>query len=115
MSRRWLLVALTSGFKLTFGWSVTSRKRWNSAMALSASCSRTPEEPPLRSPVVVPRHLAIIPDGNGRWAEERGLPRAYGHVVGAERIKEVTLDLAFLNEATLDATLSKSIELRTLS
>ena len=108
MSRIWLLAALTSGFRLTFGWLVTSQKRWIPPLALSASRSRTPEEPPLRSPVV-PRHLAIIPDGNGRWAEERGLPRAYGHVVGAERIKEVVPDLTLLNEATL----SKSIELRT--
>ena len=35
-------------------------------------------------------HIAIIMDGNGRWAKERGLPRAEGHRVGAESIREVT-------------------------
>ncbi|NLN50964.1 MAG: di-trans,poly-cis-decaprenylcistransferase [Acholeplasmataceae bacterium] len=34
----------------------------------------------------VPRHLAIILDGNGRWAKRRGMPRAYGHKVGADNI-----------------------------
>ncbi|MBQ7682436.1 MAG: undecaprenyl diphosphate synthase family protein, partial [Oscillibacter sp.] len=32
----------------------------------------------------MPRHLAIIMDGNGRWATQRGLPRTAGHKVGAE-------------------------------
>jgi undecaprenyl diphosphate synthase len=36
-----------------------------------------------------PRHIAIIMDGNGRWANERNLPRVEGHRVGAERIREV--------------------------
>ena len=35
-------------------------------------------------PLVLPRHVAIIMDGNGRWAAARGLPRAAGHVRGAE-------------------------------
>ncbi|MEO5917419.1 MAG: undecaprenyl diphosphate synthase family protein, partial [Luteolibacter sp.] len=32
----------------------------------------------------IPRHVAIIMDGNGRWAKERGLPRLEGHRAGAE-------------------------------
>jgi len=36
----------------------------------------------------VPRHLAIIMDGNGRWAQARGLPRIEGHRRGVERVKE---------------------------
>jgi undecaprenyl diphosphate synthase len=40
------------------------------------------------SPVVAPRHLAIIMDGNGRWAQARGLPRIEGHRQGVERVKE---------------------------
>ena len=32
----------------------------------------------------LPNHVAIVPDGNGRWAERRGLPRLEGHKVGAE-------------------------------
>ncbi|MBR2723468.1 MAG: undecaprenyl diphosphate synthase family protein, partial [Lentisphaeria bacterium] len=34
----------------------------------------------------IPRHAAIIMDGNGRWATEKGLPRTAGHKAGAERI-----------------------------
>jgi len=37
----------------------------------------------------VPYHLAIIMDGNGRWARERGLPRTAGHREGIKRIKEI--------------------------
>jgi undecaprenyl diphosphate synthase len=37
----------------------------------------------------VPRHIAIIMDGNGRWAQQRGLPRFAGHREGAIRVKEV--------------------------
>jgi undecaprenyl diphosphate synthase len=37
----------------------------------------------------VPRHIAIIMDGNGRWARERGLPRVRGHEEGAESIRAV--------------------------
>lgn len=35
----------------------------------------------------IPRHVAIIMDGNGRWAEQRGLPRAAGHKAGAEAVR----------------------------
>ena len=38
----------------------------------------------------VPRHIAIIMDGNGRWARERGLPRIKGHEQGAESVRAVT-------------------------
>ena len=34
--------------------------------------------------VIVPQHVAIIMDGNGRWARQRGLPRQAGHRAGAE-------------------------------
>ena len=37
----------------------------------------------------VPRHVAIIMDGNGRWAQQRGLPRAAGHRAGTENIRRV--------------------------
>jgi undecaprenyl diphosphate synthase len=35
----------------------------------------------------IPRHVAIIMDGNGRWAKQRGLPRAAGHRAGAEAVR----------------------------
>ena len=37
---------------------------------------------------VAPRHVAIIMDGNGRWAEQRGLPRVAGHRAGAEAVRK---------------------------
>ncbi len=37
----------------------------------------------------LPRHVAIIMDGNGRWAEQRGLPRAMGHKAGVESVREI--------------------------
>ena len=36
-----------------------------------------------------PRHIAIILDGNGRWAKRRGLPRTAGHAVGAENFRKI--------------------------
>jgi undecaprenyl diphosphate synthase len=39
---------------------------------------------------MIPRHIAIIMDGNGRWARERGLPRIAGHEQGAESVRAVT-------------------------
>ena len=39
-------------------------------------------------PSNVPRHVATIMDGNGRWAKERGLPRLEGHRAGAESVRE---------------------------
>jgi len=41
-----------------------------------------------RPPGSLPRHLAIIMDGNGRWARTRGLPRTAGHRRGAEALRE---------------------------
>ena len=40
-------------------------------------------------PAVLPRHVAIIMDGNGRWAQDRGLPRIEGHRRGANAVSEV--------------------------
>ena len=38
----------------------------------------------------VPRHIAIIMDGNGRWARERGEPRVVGHYEGVESVRDIT-------------------------
>ena len=38
----------------------------------------------------VPRHIAIIMDGNGRWATERHQPRSYGHQAGVEAVRRIT-------------------------
>ena len=37
----------------------------------------------------LPRHVAIIMDGNGRWAKKRGLPRKAGHAAGAETFRTI--------------------------
>ena len=37
----------------------------------------------------IPRHVAIIMDGNGRWAESQSLPRAKGHIEGVRRVEEI--------------------------
>lgn len=37
----------------------------------------------------IPRHIAIIMDGNGRWAKKRGLPRTAGHAAGAETFRKI--------------------------
>ena len=39
----------------------------------------------------VPRHVAIIMDGNGRWAQRRGMPRSMGHRAGADVLKEIVI------------------------
>ena len=40
-------------------------------------------------PSTVPRHIAIIMDGNGRWARERGWPRLKGHEQGSIRVESI--------------------------
>ncbi len=40
-------------------------------------------------PAALPRHVAIIMDGNGRWAKKRGLPRAFGHRKGVEALRAI--------------------------
>ena len=47
----------------------------------------TPEA--LRARGTVPRHIAIIMDGNGRWAKARGVPRLMGHQAGRESVRDV--------------------------
>ena len=41
----------------------------------------------------VPNHIAIILDGNGRWARERGMPRTYGHVKGCANLENICYDI----------------------
>jgi undecaprenyl diphosphate synthase len=42
-------------------------------------------------PRPLPRHIAIIMDGNGRWAKARGLPRIAGHRRGAEALRRTLI------------------------
>jgi undecaprenyl diphosphate synthase len=51
--------------------------------------STTSEEEIELTPDLVPAHIAIIMDGNGRWAKQRGLPRLAGHRAGTENLRRV--------------------------
>ncbi len=37
----------------------------------------------------VPQHIAIILDGNGRWAKAKGMPRNYGHAQGSKNVEKI--------------------------
>ena len=41
----------------------------------------------------VPNHIAIILDGNGRWAKAKGMPRGYGHVKGCANLEKICYDI----------------------
>lgn len=45
----------------------------------------------LVDPSNIPHHVAIIMDGNGRWAQRRGMPRSYGHRAGADTLKRIVV------------------------
>ena len=44
----------------------------------------------------LPNHIAIILDGNGRWAKRRGMPRSYGHIVGTDTLEKMCNHIADL-------------------
>ena len=48
-----------------------------------------------------PEHIAIIMDGNGRWAEERGLRRVFGHRAGIDSVREITTECARMGVQSL--------------
>lgn len=45
----------------------------------------------------IPKHIAIIMDGNGRWAKERNLPRTIGHRAGVEAVRDIVKECSKLN------------------
>ena len=45
----------------------------------------------LNAPLNVPKHIAVIMDGNGRWAKKRMQPRVFGHKAGMETLQKVTI------------------------
>lgn len=50
---------------------------------------------------MIPNHIAIIMDGNGRWAKARGYPRFYGHIRGTARVKEIVTEARTLGVKAL--------------
>ena len=71
------------------------QKRRNAPAAGDRPAPKPPEphvsgaRPPLISPDRLPRHVAIVMDGNGRWAKARNLPRTEGHARGEESLFDV--------------------------
>ena len=53
--------------------------------------------------LIIPRHVAIIMDGNGRWAQKRGLPRTFGHKAGAEVLRDILTDATDIGVRVLTA------------
>jgi len=70
---------------------------------VSSAAASNEAEKPAREDGSVPRHVAIIMDGNGRWAKKRGLPRVAGHRAGAEAVRR-----------TLKAAVRNGVEVLTL-
>lgn len=64
-------------------------------MTYTSSTVRVPDV------AAVPRHIAIIMDGNGRWATRRGLPRTLGHRAGAETMRRISQAAPDLGITTL--------------
>ena len=58
-------------------------------MKKKSSASDEPIEELLKKSGEIPKHIAIIMDGNGRWAKKRGLPRVAGHKRGVDTVKEI--------------------------
>ena len=58
------------------------RKKRNVSAAVSAD---------MLDPQNIPHHVAIIMDGNGRWAKRRNMPRSYGHRAGADTLKRIVV------------------------
>jgi len=61
---------------------------------METAASRSTASPP-------PRHIAVIMDGNGRWAIGRGLPRIAGHQRGAESVRKVVRHCRAIGVRTL--------------
>ena len=70
---------------------------------MSPAAASNEAEKPAREGGSVPRHVAIIMDGKGRWAKKRGLPRVAGHRAGAEAVRR-----------TLRAAVKNGVEVLTL-
>ena len=75
--------------KLFFGRSLPPVRPMSSSPTSRALLDDVPAEK-------MPRHIAFIMDGNGRWARQRGLPRIEGHRQGAESVRRITEECARL-------------------
>jgi len=69
---------------------------------------------PPASPDRLPRHVAIIMDGNGRWARQQGLPRFAGHRAGAKSVRLIVEECARLHDAAAKAGHNEALQQLTL-
>jgi undecaprenyl diphosphate synthase len=73
---------------------VTTEFESNNATAQGSTKSPRPFDP---SSLRLPTHIAIVMDGNGRWAQKRHLPRVAGHRAGVDSLREIVSESARLN------------------
>ena len=66
-----------------------SRKAWWEACSRLLGIRRKDASDGRQEHAALPRHIAIIMDGNGRWATRQGLPRTAGHKAGVEALREI--------------------------
>ena len=62
---------------------------WNKWFGRRNSANIAPDNYDQLDPKKLPKHIAIIMDGNGRWAQKRGLPRTLGHRAGVETLRAI--------------------------
>ena len=62
----------------------------------------------------IPQHVAIILDGNGRWAKSKGMPRNYGHTMGAKNVEVICEDAYHMGNSVSDALCIFHRELETV-
>ena len=82
----------SGGTKLTSGESIAGQ----TSQAPSEALTEKGVSAPFLDPARMPDHVAIIMDGNGRWARRRGLPRVEGHAKGTDAVRETVEECARL-------------------
>ncbi len=98
-SRPWSEVALEPRSSAPIGDECSPRPRPGALEPVEGRAAPQPLDPQMEVGVPrerMPRHVAIIMDGNGRWAKSRGLPRINGHEAGAANVREIVTHSARL-------------------
>ena len=72
----------------------TQRSAQQPAHKSAAKSARDSKRQSLQDPSLTPRHIAVIMDGNGRWAAARALPRPAGHRMGVRSVKQIVENCA---------------------
>ncbi|MEG6585918.1 isoprenyl transferase [Dendrosporobacter sp. 1207_IL3150] len=75
---------------------------WKKWFSKSGEVTKIPEVD-LIDPTRIPQHVAVIMDGNGRWAQKQGLIRTFGHRAGVERLRDIVKAASRLGVKALTA------------